>query len=92
MKAVGFKAGESADDAVFIDPEDPVERGRLLALVEPEDLLKYGMIPEFIGRVPIITSLSPLSIEDMIRVLTEPKDAIIRQYQQYFELDGAEGR
>jgi ATP-dependent Clp protease ATP-binding subunit ClpX len=58
--------------------------------VMPEDLLKYGMIPEFIGRLPVITSVHNLDREALIRILTEPKNALIRQYKRLFELDGVE--
>lgn len=61
---------------------------QLLKEVRPEDLLKYGLIPEFIGRLPVIASLDELSQEDLIRILVEPKDAIVRQYQKLFELEG----
>jgi ATP-dependent Clp protease ATP-binding subunit ClpX len=58
--------------------------------VMPEDLLKYGMIPEFIGRLPVITSVHNLDREALIRILTEPKNALVRQYKRLFELDGVE--
>jgi len=61
--------------------------GELLSDVQPEDLLKYGMIPEFIGRLPVIATLNELDKEDLIRILVEPKDAIIKQYQKMFELE-----
>ena len=61
---------------------------QLLQEVRPEDLLKYGLIPEFIGRLPVIVSLNELSQEELIRILVEPKDAIVRQYQKLFELEG----
>jgi ATP-dependent Clp protease ATP-binding subunit ClpX len=61
---------------------------QLLKEVRPEDLLKYGLIPEFIGRLPVIASLNELSQEDLVRILVEPKDAIVRQYQKLFELEG----
>ena len=56
----------------------------------PEDLLKFGMIPEFIGRLPVITSVHNLDREALIRILTEPKNALVRQYKRLFELDGVE--
>ncbi len=62
--------------------------GELLKNVLPQDLIRFGLIPEFIGRVPIVVSLNELDREAMIRILTEPKNAIIRQYQKLFELDG----
>ncbi len=58
--------------------------------VESKDLISFGLIPEFIGRIPVIAKLNPLSMEDLIRVLKEPKNAIIKQYQALFELDGIE--
>jgi ATP-dependent Clp protease ATP-binding subunit ClpX len=61
--------------------------GEILELVEPEDLIKYGMIPEFIGRLPIEATLHELTRDDLIRILIEPKNAIIRQYQKLFELE-----
>ena len=62
--------------------------GEILKKVLPQDLIRFGLIPEFIGRVPIVVSLNALDREAMIRILTEPKNAIIRQYQKLFELDG----
>ncbi len=58
--------------------------------INPKDLIAFGMIPEFIGRIPVIAKLDTLSIEDLIRVLKEPQNAIIKQYQALFELDGIE--
>jgi ATP-dependent Clp protease ATP-binding subunit ClpX len=65
-----------------------MKTNQLLKEVQPEDLLKYGLIPEFIGRLPVIASLDDLSPEDMVRILVEPKDAIVKQYQKLFELQG----
>ena len=58
--------------------------------VEPEDLLKYGMIPEFVGRLPVVTALSPLTEQDLVRVLVEPKNAMVRQYQKLMAMEGVE--
>lgn len=58
--------------------------------VMPEDLLKYGLIPEFIGRVPVITTVSPLDRDALVRILTEPRNALLKQYQRMFEIDGVE--
>ncbi len=66
------------------------EYGDLYESVTPEDLHKFGMIPEFIGRLPILTSTHLLTEEDLARVLTEPKNCLVRQYQHLFELDGIE--
>jgi len=60
--------------------------GELLQGVQSEDLLKYGLIPEFVGRLPVITTLNELEESDMVRILVEPKDAIIKQYKKLFEL------
>lgn len=64
------------------------EHGDLFAKVTPDDLHKFGLIPEFIGRLPVITNVSALDVDDLSRVLTEPKNAILKQYQHLFELDG----
>ena len=58
-----------------------------LARVLPEDLNKYGMIPEFVGRIPVVTSLNELSEEDLVRILTEPKNALVKQYTKMFEFE-----
>lgn len=64
--------------------------GEKLAKVRPEDLQKYGLIPEFVGRIPVIVSLEELDEEALVKILTEPKNAIIRQYQELFRLDGVD--
>ena len=61
--------------------------GQLLSLVEPDDLLKFGIIPELVGRMPMITCLQSLKKEDLVRILVEPKNALSRQYHKLFELD-----
>jgi ATP-dependent Clp protease ATP-binding subunit ClpX len=60
--------------------------GEILDQVQPQDLLRFGLIPEFIGRLPVIATLDELSEEAMVRILTEPKNAIVRQYQKLFEM------
>jgi ATP-dependent Clp protease ATP-binding subunit ClpX len=62
--------------------------GELLARVEPEDLLKFGLIPEFIGRLPIIATLHELNEDALIDILTKPKNALVKQFQKIFEMDG----
>ena len=62
--------------------------GELLRSVQVEDLLKYGLIPEFLGRLPIIATLDELSPQTLVRILTEPKNALIKQYQKLFEVEG----
>ncbi|MBS3181261.1 MULTISPECIES: ATP-dependent Clp protease ATP-binding subunit ClpX [Leucobacter] len=61
---------------------------QLFAQVQPEDLHKFGLIPEFIGRLPIVATVDPLDVEALTRILTEPKNALVKQYQRMFELDG----
>ncbi|WP_299956618.1 ATP-dependent Clp protease ATP-binding subunit ClpX [uncultured Modestobacter sp.] len=67
-----------------------IEQANAFAQVMPEDLMKFGMIPEFIGRLPVITSVQKLDREALINILTEPKNALVRQYRRLFELDGVE--
>ncbi len=75
---------------------DPMSRrnkvglGEILAQVEPDDLLKFGMIPEFIGRIPVVATLHELDIEALKKILTEPKNALVRQYKKLFEIEGVE--
>ena len=81
-KAVGFGA--------VIRSKRDLDTGEIFSNVMPEDLLKYGMIPEFVGRLPVITFVSNLDREALIRILTEPKNALVRQYRRLFELDGVD--
>ncbi len=64
--------------------------GKLFAQVQPHDLLKFGIIPELVGRLPVITNLESLKKEDLVRILKEPKNALTRQYQKLLEMDGVE--
>jgi len=73
-----------------INERSDQSQGQLLKQVMPQDLVKYGLIPEFVGRVPVTVSLEPLDEEALVKILTEPKNAIVRQYQRLFELDGVE--
>lgn len=66
------------------------EADELLAQVRPEDLTKFGLIPEFIGRLPLIASVSPLDQDALVQILTEPRNALVKQYRKLFELDGVE--
>ncbi len=79
-KMIGFNR-EAADI-------DEKTKGDLLQLVEVEDLIQYGLIPEFVGRLPVISGLHPLNIDDMISILTCPKNAIVRQYEKMLEIEG----
>jgi ATP-dependent Clp protease ATP-binding subunit ClpX len=77
----------------FGAPQTKVERKALsetLKQLQPQDLLKYGFIPEFIGRLPIIVTLHHLDQQDIVRILTEPKNALVKQYQKFFSLDNVE--
>ena len=56
--------------------------------VRPEDLVKFGIIPEFAGRLPVVTTMKELSEDDLVRVLTEPKNALVKQYQKLLSMDG----
>ncbi len=64
--------------------------GELFAQVQPHDILKFGIIPELVGRLPVITSLQSLTKSDMVRILTEPKNALVKQYQKLMEFDGVQ--
>jgi ATP-dependent Clp protease ATP-binding subunit ClpX len=62
----------------------------LFSQVLPEDLLKYGLIPEFVGRLPVVATLSNLTEEDLVRILTEPKNSLVRQYKKIFAMDNVD--
>ncbi len=77
----------------FGSPSHKIERkavSETLKQLQPQDLLKYGFIPEFIGRLPIIVTLHHLDQQDIVRILTEPKNALVKQYQKFFSLDNVE--
>ena len=82
-RTMGF--GAAAEEESFDD-----DANELLAQVQPEDLLGFGMIPEFVGRVPVVTTMDTLDEDDLLRILTEPRDAIIKQSKRLFEMDGVE--
>ncbi|MCI6850042.1 MAG: ATP-dependent Clp protease ATP-binding subunit ClpX [Clostridiales bacterium] len=85
---------ESRTDRSAIGFDAPVESrkqrdvGKLLAQVEPHDLLKFGIIPELVGRMPVVTCLQSLKQEDLVRIMVEPKNAISKQYEKLLEMDG----
>ena len=79
QKGIGFGAE--------IMSKAELERRDVLKQIQPHDLLKFGIIPELVGRLPAITALSPLSREDLVRILTEPKNALVKQYQKLLEYD-----
>jgi ATP-dependent Clp protease ATP-binding subunit ClpX len=78
-KGLGFGANVSSKDNRGV--------GELLALIEPEDLIKFGMIPEFVGRLPMLATLDDLTEEDLVTILTQPKNALVKQYQKLFEME-----
>ncbi|HUZ89518.1 MAG TPA: ATP-dependent Clp protease ATP-binding subunit ClpX [Candidatus Acidoferrales bacterium] len=79
---IGFGTNEA--------PVDQQVRAEIFSHLQPEDLLKYGFIPEFIGRLPITVTLHPLDESDIVQILTEPKNALVKQYQKFFNLDNVE--
>ena len=81
-KSIGFQAE--------IMEQRKKDVGVLLKQVLPEDFVKFGLIPEFIGRVPVNVSLNPLDKDALVKILTEPKSALVKQYQKLFEMDGVE--
>ncbi|MBU5466540.1 ATP-dependent protease ATP-binding subunit ClpX [Virgibacillus sp. MSJ-26] len=80
-KVIGFGANVE---------EQELDKAELLSRVLPEDLLRYGLIPEFIGRLPIIGSLTPLDEEALVEILTKPKNALVKQYEKLFQMDDVE--
>jgi ATP-dependent Clp protease ATP-binding subunit ClpX len=84
---IGARASASAPTSAARRRQGP---GRALRQVLPEDLLKFGLIPEFIGRLPVIGHVSNLDREALVEILTEPKNALVKQYQKFFELDDVE--
>jgi ATP-dependent Clp protease ATP-binding subunit ClpX len=70
--------------------ESARDRAEILAQVQPEDLVEFGMIPEFVGRLPVVATLEPLDVRTLVNILTEPKNALVRQYQKFFRLEGSE--
>ena len=79
-RAMGFGVQHEA--------KDELDTGQLLSRVEPEDLIQYGLIPELIGRLPVISTLHPLSDYALLEILGKPKNALVRQYKKLFEMDG----
>jgi ATP-dependent Clp protease ATP-binding subunit ClpX len=81
-QSMGFRA--------TIESRKERKLGELLAMVLPEDLLKFGLIPEFIGRLPIVVTLNALDEESLMKILTEPRNALLKQYQKIFQMDGVD--
>ncbi len=87
MRRVG-KSGIGFGATVKSKKEDSI--GKVLENVEPEDLIKFGMIPEFVGRIPVVATLYELNEDDLIKILTEPKDALVKQYTKLFDMENVE--
>jgi ATP-dependent Clp protease ATP-binding subunit ClpX len=81
-KSVGFGAD--------VRSKEEIRPSEIIDQVMPEDLIGYGLIPEFIGRLPVMTTVADLDKESLVQVLTEPKNAIVKQYERFFEMDGVE--
>ncbi|MEO1273340.1 MAG: ATP-dependent Clp protease ATP-binding subunit ClpX, partial [Myxococcota bacterium] len=73
-----------------IQKQEEKKFGELLESMESEDLLKYGLIPEFVGRLPVVATLHELDEEALVQILTEPRNALVKQYQKLFRMDGIE--
>jgi ATP-dependent Clp protease ATP-binding subunit ClpX len=82
-RSKGSSIGFGAD----VRAPDDRRTGEILRGVEPEDLLKFGLIPEFVGRLPVIATLEDLDEEALIEILTQPKNALVKQYQRLFEME-----
>ncbi len=80
--------GSSIGFGADVRSPDDRQTGEVLLNVEPEDLLKFGLIPEFIGRLPVVATLNDLDEDALVEILTEPKNALVKQYQQLFEIEG----
>ena len=78
-KSLGFGAD------IRVDSEKDI--GKILARMQPEDLIRYGMIPEFVGRIPVVATLHDLDEDSLVKILTEPKNALVKQYQKFFEFE-----
>ncbi len=82
---LGFTSSEEETEAA---ESLNVAENQLLSIVEPEDLVRFGLIPEFIGRLPVVTTLAPLSKEDLLKILVEPKNAVTRQFAKLLAMEG----
>jgi ATP-dependent Clp protease ATP-binding subunit ClpX len=80
-KMIGFGQDKGSDNAK--------RRDELLAQATVDDILEYGLIPELVGRLPVLSTLTPLSEDDLMKILTEPRNALVRQYQKFFDMEGA---
>jgi ATP-dependent Clp protease ATP-binding subunit ClpX len=89
-KMIAERVGKGALGFGSATRDRNLTQGELLHMVQPEDLMKFGLIPELVGRMPVTTVVDPLDRDILVRILTEPKNAIVKQFQQMFQLDGVE--
>ncbi len=90
-KIIGKRIGKNAVGfSAEVRSRNDTEASELLSLVMPEDLLAFGLIPEFIGRLPVVSAVHQLQREDLVRILTEPRNALVKQYQRFFAYDHIE--
>jgi ATP-dependent Clp protease ATP-binding subunit ClpX len=82
-RQIGFNSETS-------EAETSRDRADILSQVQPEDLVEFGMIPEFVGRLPVCATLEPLDVETLVSILTRPKNALVKQYQKFFRMEGCE--
>lgn len=87
---IGVKGRIGFPGSISVDWKDELMDVELLRRVTPDDLTRYGLIPEFIGRLPVTASVDPLGHEELIKILTQPRNAIVRQFQQLFAMDNVE--
>jgi ATP-dependent Clp protease ATP-binding subunit ClpX len=73
-----------------VEHESDRDRADMLAQVQPEDLVEFGMIPEFVGRLPVIATLEPLDVKTLVNILTQPKNAITKQYAKFFRMENCD--
>ena len=76
--------------AQAVEDHNKARNGKLLAQASTDDIIEYGMIPELVGRLPVISALAPLEEEDLVRILMEPKNSLVKQYQKFFQMENAE--
>uniref|UniRef100_UPI0035CBCF34 AAA family ATPase n=1 Tax=uncultured Sphingomonas sp. TaxID=158754 RepID=UPI0035CBCF34 len=79
--------GKSIGFGAYVAAPEERRTGELLRSTEPEDLLKFGLIPEFVGRLPVIATLEDLDIDALVKILSEPKNALVKQYQKLFDME-----
>ncbi len=84
---LGFSTAEEAEERAKARAAEEAEAAKAMPSTEPEDLVRFGLIPEFIGRLPVVTALEPLSKEDLLKILVEPKNAVTRQYAKLLAME-----